>query len=778
MNNFYDYHFSFLTKFIVNNRTLLLLFFILSTLFLSYRALFVEPDTRLDRMVPAGHEFIKNAVLFRDNKVSGSVLRVAVANPEGTIFDYQYLTTLQKINDEISLLNGVDTAGLQSLWAPSMLWFGITPEGFDSGPVIDNIILADTPESMDTIKSNILNAGIVGSYVANDFTASMISFEVFTHNPTTGERLDTHQFSNELEMVRQKYKGQGLDIHVIGELQKVSDLVDGFEQIVGYFLVAAFITLILLYHYSRCPKATIAPVICSIAAVACQLGILNLLGFDLGVYSILVPFLIFAIAVSHSVQVINAFSHEVAKGRSNVEAAKITFHLLHKAGLVALISDGIGFAMLLVIDIGVIKDLAIVACIGVVVVILANLILLPIIMSYVGVTRSCVDHAQYKLEQKAAFWEFLGGFSLSSRAIKVLGITFVVAGLGLFYSMDIKIGDLHKGAPELRPDSRYNQDNQFITSSFSTSTDIFNIFVGTPVGLCEKYKVIDLVDRLGWALQNTEGVQAVSSPATRAKLSRYLGNEGNLKMMALPRDERVLSRAISNVGLASIAEVGDCSQHIITVDLVDHKQETLQKVVAVVKHFSAQNDDADIWFRMGDGSAAYEAATNEVIDRAQYEILVYVYAVVSLMCLIMFRSWRAVICVVLPLALTSVLCQVLMVAMDIGVKVATLPVIALGVGIGVDYGIYIFSRLQSYLAMGHSMQLAYLETLKTTGKAVAFTGITLAVGAATWVFSPIKFQADMGILLTFMFLWNMVGSLTILPALAAMLFQKRKLESI
>ena len=251
-----------------------------------------------------------------------------------------------------------------------------------------------------------------------------------------------------------------------------------------------------------------------------------------------------------------------------------------------------------------------------------------------------------------------------------------------------------------------------------------------------------------------------------------MGNEGNLKMMALPRDEQTLGRALAAVGgYISNASAEDCDQKRIHLELADHKQKTLQTVVQAVRQFAADNDDEDVRFRLGDGNAAYEAATNEVIERAQYEILAYVYAVVALMVFLMFRSIKAVICIIVPLALTSILSQGLMAQLGIGVKVATLPVIALGVGIGVDYGIYICSRLLSYLKLGHPLRLAYLETLKSTGKAVSFTGITLAVGVAIWIFSPIKFQADMGVLLTFMFLWNMVGALTLLPALAGILFR-------
>ncbi|MDF1723471.1 MAG: MMPL family transporter [Alcanivorax sp.] len=766
--------FSVLTRGVFRFRLPILLLSLLATFFLGWQAIQVQPDTRLERLIPGSHEFVKNARDFQGQQNAGdnSIVRVAVARDEGTVFDYDYLVTLQKISDELSLLPGVDTSSVNSLWSPGMLWFSITPLGYDSGPVIDMATFEDSATSMETIRTNAFRADLVGNYVSNDLKASMIDFAVLPINPETQQQLDLKAFSDRLEQVRETYQGDGISIHIIGDVKKVADLVDGFAQVAVFFLIAFLITAGLLFHYSRCFKSTLIPLVCSVVAVVWQLGAIHLLGYGLGVFSVLVPFLVFAIAVSHGVQVINAIAHETAKGETRFNAAKITFQHLHKAGLVALLSDGIGFATLFMIDIGAIKDLALAASVGVALVIITNLVLLPVLMSYVGVSRRCVEHAQNKMESKSPLWEGLAHFIQPKLAGMTVIIAIVLAGLGAWYSQGLKIGDLGKGAPELRADSRYNQDNHFITSHFSTSTDLMTVFAGMPEGQCDSYKAIDLIDRLGWQLANTQGVQSVSSPATRAKMNRYLGNEGNLKMMALPRDERVLSRAIAISGFSFTSASTDCDQQNIQLELTDHSQETLQRVVGVIRDFSSKHDDQDVWFRLGAGNAANEAATNEVIERAQLEILAYVYGIVGLMVLATFRSAKAVICILLPLALTSVLCQALMAVMGIGIKVATLPVIALGVGIGVDYGIYIYSRLNSYLSLGHPLLEAYRETLKTTGKAVSFTGMTLAIGVATWMLSPIKFQADMGILLTFMFLWNMVGALTLLPALTYLLSHK------
>ena len=161
------------------------------------------------------------------------------------------------------------------------------------------------------------------------------------------------------------------------------------------------------------------------------------------------------------------------------------------------------------------------------------------------------------------------------------------------------------------------------------------------------------------------------------------------------------------------------------------------------------------------------------MSEAQLPMMLYVYGAVIALCLISFRSIRATIVVVLPLYIVSTLAQALMVYLEIGLTVSTLPVIALGVGIGVDYGIYILSSMSQLLRQGVPLTQAYRQALIERGSAVLFTGITLAVGVSTWVFSALKFQMDMGILLTFMFLVNMLGAVLLLPALGTLLWRKK-----
>jgi len=758
-------------RILFNNRIFVLLLFALVTLFLGYHATKVRPDIDLTKMVPQGHEYLQNAKKVfeesgRADTGTGSVIRIAVAVEKGDIFSAAYLEPLRQISDEVSLLPGVDTGGLLSLWTPGLNWMAVTEEGFAGGPIIDSSLYDGSAEYMADIRENILKSGHLGSYVANDFKSSIITIPVLEINPETGRKLDIQEFSHLLEKVRTKFQNDDLQIKIIGDVKKFADLTDGFLSIAVFFTVAFLITAVLLYYYSRGINSTIATLFCSTIAVIWQLGLLVLLGYGVGVFSVLVPFLIFAIGISHGVQIINSIIREISEGNSSFDAARISFRHLVKPGMIALLSDGMGFATLLVIDIGVIQDLAVAASVGVAVIILTNLVLLPVLISYSGVNQKALRHAEKQQAKGGSLINFFSHFTEPKMAAISIAIAAVGAAVGLYLSQGLKIGDLDKGAPELRATSVYNLDNDYITTNFSTSTDEMLIFVTNATGHATSFKKIDLLNRFEWVLQNTPGVQSVKSDASKAKFTRIAFNEGNLKMLALPRVEKNLTYYVSGG-----STLGGESALFIKVELTDHKEATLQGVVNAVEKFAVENNDADVQFSLGFGNGVYEAATNQVITRAQNLMLILVYGVVSFLCLLTFRSWRSVLCIMLPLVLTSILCQALMALFGIGIKVGTLPVIALGVGIGVDYGIYIFSRLESFLKIGHSLNEAYLETLQSTGKAVCFTGFTLAIGVATWIVSPIKFQADMGVLLTFMFLWNMIGALWLLPALACFLLK-------
>lgn len=747
-----------------------LVFFLLVTVILGYFAAQLRPDASFQKMVPASHPYIANYLRFENElRPLGNVIRVAVENTRGDIYDKEFLETLKKITDEVFYIPGVDRGAMKSLWTPNVMWIEVVEEGLTAGQIIPQGF-DGSAEAVETVRTNVARSGIVGTLVASDQRSAIVLAPLLEVDPQTGDRIDYGKLSDRLEeLVRSKYQSEGVRIHITGFAKVVGDLIDGAKAIGMFFAATLILTILVLWLYSRCWRSTLATVFCCGLAVIWQLGIVRLLGLGLDPYSILVPFLTFAIGVSHAVQNISTMASERVQGRSAIEAAKATFRVLFIPGTIALLCDAVGFSTLLVIDIGVIRELAISASVGVAVIIFTKMFLLPLLMSYLDVSEAGLRHQRHRMQGSYKWAQVLSRFAEPATAWVAVGISVVIFAVGFTLSRDLKIGDLDPGAPELRVDSRYNKDNAFIASHYATSPDVFVVMVTTPKGECGAYPVAATVDQFQWEMENLPGVESTSSLFSAMKKVLAGQNGGDMRWQALTRN-RFSSNAAHRM-LPTELYNSECSMVPVMIFLQDHKAETLSTVVSAVEKFAAENNDENIRFELAAGNAGIEAATNMVIKQSEPLMLFLVYGIVALLVLWEFKSWRVTVCIMLPLYVTSVLCEGIMAKLGLGVKVATLPVIALGIGIGVDYGIYIYNKMEYYLEQGLDLKSSYFETLKTTGVAVALTGVMLALGVATWIFSDIKFQADMGLLLTFMFLWNMFGAVIMIPALAALLLK-------
>ncbi|WP_084645049.1 efflux RND transporter permease subunit [Oceanobacter kriegii] len=763
-----------LERLLFNNRLAVIILCVLVTIGLGWQASQLKLNASYEKTIPTTHPYIANFLEHQEDLTGlGNAVRIAVASDSGSIYDAAYMQTLREISDEVFLLPGVDRAGFKSLWTPNTRWIGVTEEGLEGGPVIpDGYNGSDA--SLASLQANIARSGEIGQLVALDGSASAIFVPLLSTLPD-GSALDYETLSKQLEDIRSRYEQNGTTIHITGFAKIMGDLIDGLYEVLTFFLISIAIVTSIVFLYTRCFVSTKLVVTSSLIAVVWQLGLISALGYNLDPYSMLVPFLVFAIGMSHGAQKMNGIMQDIGRGAHKYVAARYTFRRLFMAGLTALLADAVGFAVLLVIDIKVIQELAIAASLGVAVLIFTNLILLPVLLSFTGVSHKAAKRSlrAEECEEKAALWALLDKFTQRGPASMAIVAGVVVAGLGFWGSTHLKIGDLDPGAPELRQDSRYNQDVAFMADHFGASSDVFAIMVETRGSAgCANYDALRRVDALEWQLRQLPGVVATNSLAMMNRRVLTGLNEGNPKWFELIKNQSMLNFITASAprGLYNDA----CTMLTLFVYLADHKADTLTRIVDHVEAFATVNNSDEVTFKLAAGSAGIEAATNIVVKDAWRDMLFMVYGAVILLCFITFRSWRAVIVAILPLMLTSLLAEALMVALGMGVKVATLPVIALGVGIGVDYALYILSVTLTRMQAGESLSDAYQHALSFTGKVVLMTGMTLAAGVSTWVFSVIKFQADMGILLAFMFLWNMVGAMVLLPALGHFLLKSKE----
>ena len=761
---------STLENLIFGNRPAVIILFAVATVLLAWSAIAgLRVDAGFSKQLPLEHEYMETFLEHYEDFGGADRILIALMDESGDMFNPEFFRALANATDAVFFIPGVDRARVTSIFTPNVRYLEVTEEGIEAGDVIP-ADFQPTPTGLERVRENILKAGIVGRLVANDFSGAIISAQLLEINPDTQERLDYFDVARLLEQdVRDQFQTDQIKVRIIGFAKVVGDIKEGANRIVLFFGVALFITAILVYIYSQSLKLTVVPLVCSIFAVIWELGALPLLGFGIDPMGLLVPFLVFAIGVSHGVQMISGFAAETYDGADSETAARITFRKLLVPGGIALLSDTIGFITILFIDIRIIQEMAITASLGVACIILTNLVLLPVLISYVQPGPQYKDKLLSRAQQMRPLWDGMSKVATRGPATVIIAIAVGLFVFGAWKGSQVRIGDLLAGVPELRPDSRYNLDSQAITDHFSIGVDLINVIVEVGEAGCINHEIMDLIDDFAWHMENVPGVQTVVALPQVAKIVTAGWNEGFPAWRVLSRNEQVLVQALARVETSTGLLNRDCSVIPVMVFTEDHKAETIERVVEEVKTWRAEFAIEGTEFRLATGNVGVMAAMNEEVAASQFPILAYVFGAVILLCWASFRSLRAVACIVIPLALVSLLAYALMAYLNIGLKVNTLPVAALGVGIGVDYGIYIFSRFQYFLRQGASIQRAYVMTLRVTGNAVVFTGITLAIGVFTWVFSPLQFQADMGILLTFMFLVNMFGAILLLPALATWL---------
>lgn len=568
-----------------------------------------------------------------------------------------------------------------------------------------------------------------------------------------------------------------ISIHNIGFVQIVGDIAEKSGEVVGFFALSILLVWIVLAIYTGSWLVALLPLSCGLLAVVWELGLLHLFGYGLDPFAILVPFLVLAISTSHGIQITNFWLLEIAnKQLDSYDAAIGTYKRLVIPGITALITNFIGFGTLLLIPIGIVQEMAINACFGLIAVVVCKKFLLPCLLSYAPIRNpeKFRRHQHRRDRALAPLWQLASAVILKRTAVFVLLATGVAWGISHHINRDLAIGELHPGTPELRTDSTYNRDTAAIVENFSIGVDLLKIIAETGADACIDHSVVGLIDRLAWRMENTPGVQSTLSLPKMQKVVYNAYNENHPKWNVLPREPGALVVTVqpfpSSTGLLNT----DCSAMPLFVFTADHKAETIDTVIESFEAFvDEMPEDAPVTFELATGNVGVMAAANDVVESTELTVLLWLYAAIGLSIWVSFRNFTSVICILTPLIIvSSVFIYTVMVFLEIGLKVTNIATVAFAAGIAVDYGIYIYSVLEENVKeRGMTMREAYADALGQTGKAVVFTALALSASVATWLFSGLRFQVDMGIMLNLMILANAVAAIFMLPAFAAFLLR-------
>lgn len=768
-------------------RVPILLAFVLATVALGWSATHLRADARFEKTIPRQHAFMQAFLHYEPTFGGANTVVVALVSKQGDIFNRAFLERLKAVTDDVFFIDGVKRESVTSLWTPRVRFVEITEQGFAGGSVIRSGFTG-SPEDLATVRANTEKSGEIGHLVSNDLHGALVQFELQDETPGSRQRLDYEQVAAKLEALRAKYADAQIDVHIVGFAKVIGDIGEGTRGVLLFFAAAGVLTTVLLRLYARSWALTWRAFVVAVLPVVWLLGVLPLIGLGIDPLSILVPYLLFTIGVSHAVQMTSAWSRSVRAGAEPADAAREAFAALFVPGTLALLTNAIGFLVIMLVDIDMVRELGIMASIGVSLMILTNKVLLPVVLSF-GHAR----HAPAARASAPTATSLPRGLAWVTAAAQprgaavVIAISALLAAWGHVKGSHVRIGDQGQGMPEFFADARYNRDAAAILKSFSLGSELLSVYVAPPLAakgaevdtqICLRPDVADYVDALDAHLRDVPGVSTVIAYPHYAAMINAGWNEGNIKWQVISDNAAAMGQASNQLisdgtGLVS----PNCDAMQVLVFAADHDSETIQRLVAAVQgferaHENAQqnaNQQAPARLVLGGGNLGVMAATNEAVAAAEPRMLAAIFVSLAVLCLLTFRDLTGMLVIILPLALVSLLCNALMTLLGIGLKVSTLPVVTLGVGVGVDYGIYLYERLKHHRQDGLPLARAWALALHERGRAVLFTATTMSVGVGSWAFSALKFQADMGLLLAFMFLVNVLGAMLLLPALACAL---------
>lgn len=744
------------------------------TVALGVSASHLRSDARFEKSIPQQHPFMRDFLRYENVFGGANTVLVALVNKQGDIFEARFLERLKAATDDVFFIDGVRRESVMSLWTPRVRYVEITEQGFAGGSVIRSGFTGSA-EDIAAVRTNTEKSGEIGRLVSNDLHGALIQFELEDRVPGSAEPLDYEVVARKLEALRAKYADEHVDVHIVGFAKVIGDIGEGTRGVLLFFAAAAAVTTILLRWYSRSWALTWRALAVAVLPVLWLLGLMPLIGMGIDPLSILVPYLIFTIGVSHAVQMTSAWSRAVRRGATPAEAAHEAFVALFVPGTLALLTNAIGFMVIMLVDIEIVRELGVMASIGVSLMILTNKVLLPVILSFGHPHHAPRHAARDAAADLPRGLRWVASAATAPTALAVIAVSLGLAWVGHVEGAKVRIGDQGVGMPEFYPDSRYNRDSAAVLRSFSLGSELLAVYVVPPDGardesarqICLRPEAADYVDRLEARLGEVDGVSRVIAYPAFAAMINAGWNEGNIKWRVVADSPAAMGQASNQLiteGAGLVAR--SCEAMQVLVFAADHDAHTISRIVKAVQDYAAANPSAVVQLRLGGGNLGVMAATNEAVTAAEPRMLAAIFVSLAVLCVLTFRDLCGAVVIIVPLALVSLLCNATMAWLGIGLKVSTLPVVTLGVGVGVDYGIYLYERLKHHLADGMDLPAAWALSLHERGRSVLFTAATMSVGVGSWAFSRLKFQADMGLLLAFMFLVNVLGALLLMPALA------------
>lgn len=730
----------------------------------------VQIQSQFGDLLPQGHEFIKVHNEYKEQLGDPLKVYMMLQITEGTIYREETLEKVKRITDELDAIPGVNHNQVYSIGSRKIKKLTVTDWGIEAQDFMEKVpqgkaALGQFQKTVRTTKE------VYGVWVAANeqsvlFTAAFIP-----------ELVDFGVVFAKVQAIIEKEHDALHVLHAAGE-PMLKGWVQYYQQEMVQIFGVTFMTLfVLLYCYFRNSVGMLVPIASTCLGVIWGLGFTGLLGYNIEPLTLVIPLLIAARALSHSVQVTERYFECYDELKDVKEAAIRSAASIFPPGLLGIATDALGILLIAVAPIPIMQKLAYTSAFWAFGIICTGLIFTPVLLTFSTPPQNIPSIVDKSRGMTQAVLKRLAAVGYGTPGKVTLVVVAVLFGLSFWISKDIGIGDVNPGSPILWPDSEFNRAVDEINKNYPGTDELLVIVEGSERKAIANPDFIDILDRLQRHMEDSERVAFTLSLADLlAPINRAL-NGGYAKWEIFPND-RFQIYQLYNI-LSGSSAPGDFNRYLsqeedsanVIVWAKDHMGITIRETVGKARAFIEDNKqelrEKGLKVRLASGNLGVLAAANEAVQNSQTFNFVLVMGSVFLLCSLVYRSIWAAVILMIPLNLANLVTMSIMKYLGIGLNINTLPIVSVGVGVGIDYGIYLLSRLCEERRARNEYAFETAATaIQTTGKAIFFTATTMIAGVIFWYFlSSLRFQAEMGLLLAIIMFINMLGALIIIPAL-------------
>lgn len=782
-------------EFHIRQRVILLILIGLGTaFFVYYLVAHLTVATNFFELYPPNHPYIKLYKQYRTMFGSANVMTLVVKVKNGDIYNTGTLTKVDRITKDLLALKGVNPLQVISITHPKMKNISVGVFGVDIRPLTHPRIPQTTDEMVRFKEKIYSNEGIRGIYITPNDKGTLI------HAGFWEEGVDLKNLHAEMMKLQTRENDANHEIYVTGYPILYAWIASYTDVLSRVFISTLLVTMALLFFYFRSWIGVVLPLLSGLLSAIWGIGFAALMGFNLDPLILVVPMLLSARALSHSVQCLERYHEEFVHIGNKEKAIIQSYTYLFKPAVLSILSDGLGILVVALCPIPIMQKLAIYSSFWIISIYISVVTLGPILVplfpaprhKHLGSEPETLDI--FKAEEIRKITKRPGErvyitichaliYLSQSWRKPVVGIAMVlIIVVGGHYTLFLKVGDTSAGKAILYNNHPYNVAGDIVNKEFIGSSQLIVIAEGKTKGAmrqAESLRSLEDLQIYADGLPNVGGTVTITNIVKR--LFRMF-HEGDPKWAILPEESSHLSQIFFLFGSSTargemdrFISTPDYTNATVTIYYRDYTNKVIKDSIASLKSYIDSHPVEHMTFRLAGGIMGILAAVNEVVEIFYWVNMILILTVIYILCLIVYRSWLAAMVLILPVIISQILCEAFMLLKGIDLNINSLPVAAVGVGIGIDYGLYILSRLSEEFQIHKDFETAAYVALTTTGKAIIFTATTLMAGTIFWAFSVIKFQAEMGLLLAFLMVFNMIGAMVFIPVQVAIFGPKRVL---